>query len=871
MNAATEKAVTLAINNLDEIAPTITSGTTAVAINENVGAGQVVYTAVATDSADISAGVTYSLKAVGDASAFTINASTGAVTLTGNPNYETKSSYSFTVLASDGVNAATEKAVTLAINNVNEAPVITSAANASFAENATGTAYTATASDPDAGAILTYSLGGTDAALFNIDSVTGVVTFKVSPNYEAPSDAGANNVYDITVTANDGNLSSTTQAVGITVTNVNEAPVAVADSVFTNSATTSNLPGWALTANDSDVDSSSLSVTTAINNSGLTSVSATAGVITASSIVTGDSLTYTVSDGALTSQANATFTVQATNLTGTAGNEVLINATTSARTLSGLGGDDILIGNTGADTLTGGAGADVMYGGAGKDAFVFASGDSGQATGFDVIKDYHIAAAGTGDLINYSTASMSVTGMSATATSSMASISSTTGVATFAAGSGTTLADALSDIAAATGTTAGKMALFQVSGNGDYYLYISDATLGVGAGDVVVQLQGVTAVSTINIVTTTGSTKGLTITAGTSVAPIALDLNRDGIEYLNRQANVVYDYSNNNLLLSTAWVNPEDGLLAIQKGDGSLSITFSTETGETDLQGLAKVYDTNHDNVFDAKDAGFNNFGVWQDANSDGIVQEGEFRTLADRGIASLSLTSDGVIHTAAGGDVTIFGQTTYTMTDGSTGIAEDVAFAVSPVVADGNGVQDVYHIASVADAAVVIDNFSINDGDRVDLSSILHPADSVHSMISMDQHGLVDSHSTITVNIGGVDYEVATLYGKEIGVPDALGAHAGGSSLSDALHGASWTDVVDVSSDHGGPASISAAGGALTNSYSNEAGDWTVQIKSGTATVDAANKQINFTSDHAGNEAIITTADGTAHEISNVDKILWH
>ena len=67
------------------------------------------------------------------------------------------------------------------------------------------------------------------------------------------------------------------------------------------------------------------------------------------------------------------------------------------------------------------------------------------------------------------------------------------------------------------------------------------------------------------------------------------------------------------------------------------------------------------------------------------------------------------------------------------------------------------------------------------------------------------------------------------------------------------------------------AAGGDLTNSYSNEAGDWTVQIKSGTATVDAANKQINFTSDHAGNEAIITTADGTAHEISNVDKILWH
>jgi hypothetical protein len=373
--------------------------------------------------------------------------------------------------------------------------------------------------------------------------------------------------------------------------------------------------------------------------------------------------------------------------------------------------------------------------------------------------------------------------------------------------------------------------------------------------------------------TSLSTSKNFVVNITGAANPIAIDLNHDGvIQYSDLSAGVTHDYVGDGSSVATAWVDSHDGLLATHNASGVIQIAFSTQAGETDLQGLAKVYDTNHDNVFDAKDAGFNNFGVWQDANSDGIVQEGEFRTLADRGIVSLSLTSDGVIHTAAGGDVTIFGQTTYTMTDGSTGIAEDVAFAVSTITpADGNGVQDVYHIASVAEAAVVIDNFSINDGDRVDLSSILHPADSVHSIISMDQNGLADSHSTITVNIGGVDYEVATLYGKEIGVPDALGAHAGGSSLSDALHGASWTDVVDVSSDHGGPASISAAGGALTNSYSNEAGDWTVQIKSGTATVDAANKQINFTSDHAGNEAIITTADGTAHEISNVDKILWH
>ena len=50
-NTPTRQAVTLAINDLDEVAPTITSGAMAAAIAENSGAGQVVYTATATTAA----------------------------------------------------------------------------------------------------------------------------------------------------------------------------------------------------------------------------------------------------------------------------------------------------------------------------------------------------------------------------------------------------------------------------------------------------------------------------------------------------------------------------------------------------------------------------------------------------------------------------------------------------------------------------------------------------------------------------------------------------------------------------------------------------------------------------------------------------
>ena len=94
-------------------------------------------------------------------------------------------------------------------------------------------------------------------------------------------------------------------------------------------------------------------------------------------------------------------------------------------------------------------------------------------------------------------------GVSTTATAARASIDQTTGVATFDAGSGTTLADALADIAASLtadgADVAGEFALFQVGGSGTYYLLMSDGTVGVTANDVVVQLIGVNSISSINL------------------------------------------------------------------------------------------------------------------------------------------------------------------------------------------------------------------------------------------------------------------------------------------------------------------------------------------------------------------------------------
>ncbi|MFM5085058.1 beta strand repeat-containing protein, partial [Aeromonas media] len=202
---------TIAVNNLDEIAPTITSGGTAAAINENSGAGQVVYTATADDSADISAGVTFSLAGT-DANKFTINAITGAVTLLGNPDHETQSSYSFSVLASDGVNPATEQAVTLAVNNLDEvAPTVLSITGISSRSGNSGTAtFTVTFSEQVNGVSAEdFTLFGSATSVSPFPSITGVSgsgsTWTVTVAYDGRQPANGDRGNTLGLNLNAGN------------------------------------------------------------------------------------------------------------------------------------------------------------------------------------------------------------------------------------------------------------------------------------------------------------------------------------------------------------------------------------------------------------------------------------------------------------------------------------------------------------------------------------------------------------------------------------------------------------------------------------------------------------------------------------------
>ena len=96
------------------------------------------------------------------------------------------------------------------------APVISGGATASVLEGSL-TALDVDATDLNGGA-LTYTIsGGADAGLFSINSANGVVTFNTAPDFEAPADAGANNVYNLEVTVSDPGGLSDVQAYAISV------------------------------------------------------------------------------------------------------------------------------------------------------------------------------------------------------------------------------------------------------------------------------------------------------------------------------------------------------------------------------------------------------------------------------------------------------------------------------------------------------------------------------------------------------------------------------------------------------------------------------------------------------------------------------
>ena len=103
------------------------------------------------------------------------------------------------------------------------APAITSSSFFYINEN-TQESYTVTAFDADEGDELSFAIvGGEDAELFDINTESGIISFKDSPDYEVPTDRDENNVYEIDLSVTDGTY-TTTKALLVKVRNFEIIP-----------------------------------------------------------------------------------------------------------------------------------------------------------------------------------------------------------------------------------------------------------------------------------------------------------------------------------------------------------------------------------------------------------------------------------------------------------------------------------------------------------------------------------------------------------------------------------------------------------------------------------------------------------------------
>jgi hypothetical protein len=253
---------------------------------ENLPAGTVVGSFSPTDAVS---NVTHNYRMVtgsGDADngLFSIDGS-GVLLTAASFNFEAKKAYSIRVRSVDSTGRVNERAFSIAITNVNEAPTALSLTSTLIANNANiGTLVGSfTSADPEPSDTFTYALasgaGDTDNSLFAIGNTGQLLTTFVT-NHATKSS------YKIRVRVVDNEGLAFEQAITISVASVNAAPTAI---FLSNSSVAENLPAgtvvgslgstdvnasdthsYALVVGSGDTDNASF----AINSNGVLSTAA---------------------------------------------------------------------------------------------------------------------------------------------------------------------------------------------------------------------------------------------------------------------------------------------------------------------------------------------------------------------------------------------------------------------------------------------------------------------------------------------------------------------------------------------------------------------------------------------------------------------
>jgi len=231
--------------------------------------------------------------------------SNGVYTYTPNGNYSGPDSFTYTVV--DGNGGSDVETVTIQVTPVNDPPVANPGAKTTPED--TAVSGTVTSTDTDGGSpVYSLATGTTHGTV--VVAADGSYTYTPAPNYNGPD--------SFTFTVVDGNGGSATNTVSLTVTPVNDKPVAVDDSYTGQWNTLLTVPVNGVLANDTDVDGDVLSAIKLTNPSaGVLVFNANGGLtfMPAANWSGTTSFTYKANDGALDSNV-ATVKIRITSPCG---------------------------------------------------------------------------------------------------------------------------------------------------------------------------------------------------------------------------------------------------------------------------------------------------------------------------------------------------------------------------------------------------------------------------------------------------------------------------------------------------------------------------------------------------------------------------
>ena len=219
LNSSVE-TITINISDINDTPPVVTAGQV-FTLNEgnvtNASVGSVAVTDADAPPTTLSA---FTIVSGNTGSIFSINSTTGAITATGNLDFETTPTYTLGITVSDGTNTSAIQTITVDLNNTNDSdPVVTASQTFPVNENqSVGTTVgTVVATDPDTSSPSfsnwTITSGNTGGA-FSINPTNGVITTNVSLDYETTS------TYTLGITVSDGTNTSAAQNVTINVVNI---------------------------------------------------------------------------------------------------------------------------------------------------------------------------------------------------------------------------------------------------------------------------------------------------------------------------------------------------------------------------------------------------------------------------------------------------------------------------------------------------------------------------------------------------------------------------------------------------------------------------------------------------------------------------